>query len=173
MLPPVPLNARKKLSLNTVVSQPVVGPSTESITNGVRVTVRAAYLPDQSDPESHRFVFSYRIRIVNETNPPRRMQLRARAWTIIDADGDRKQVHGEGVVGQQPVLDHGQSFEYSSFCPLETSWGTMEGMYTFETAEGEKLEVATGRFYLIGPSPAPGTDASSKAAGRKSTRRNG
>jgi ApaG protein len=120
-----------------------------AITEGVRVAVAPAYLPDQSDPEEDRFLFGYRIRITNECG--RRVQLMSRQWTIIDGDGERAEVGGEGVVGQQPVLDPGQSHVYSSFCPLGTPWGTMEGWYTFRDAMGEEFRVRIGRFFLVMP----------------------
>ncbi|MFN7021196.1 MAG: Co2+/Mg2+ efflux protein ApaG [Phycisphaerales bacterium] len=108
----------------------------EATTAGVRVKVTPTYLADRSDPEgvredfgSARFVFGYRIRITNESD--RTVQLLSRHWIIVDADGHRSDVNGEGVVGQQPVLAPGQSFEYSSICPLPTPWGTMEGTYRF------------------------------------------
>ena len=130
--------------------QPAVpGKGSECVTHGVRVSVSPCYLPDQSDPARSRYVFSYRIRITNETGGE--VRLLSRHWRIIDADGELKDVRGEGVVGQQPHIPAGKSFEYSSFCPLETRWGTMEGTYTLETSDEQLVEVAVARFYLIGP----------------------
>jgi ApaG protein len=134
--------------LNSVESHPVQGKGSETVTHGVRVRVWPSFLPDQSDPAQHRFIFSYRIRITNESGG--RVRLLSRHWRIIDADGDVKEVRGDGVVGQQPILADGHTFEYSSFCPLETEWGTMEGTYTFETAEAQLVEVAVARFILVG-----------------------
>ena len=134
------------------------------MTNGVRVVVTPSYLADRSDPEglkqgaersaSGRFVFGYRIRISNESD--RTVQLLARHWIIVDADGERSEVKGDGVVGQQPMLAPGQSFEYSSFCPLSTPWGTMEGSYQFRNASttgqpGDSFVASIGRFFLVSP----------------------
>lgn len=122
----------------------------ETVTAGVRVRVRPAYSPDRSDPGGEMgpatWVFTYRIRISNEGGGT--VRLRSRFWRIIDAQGREHVVEGEGVVGQQPTLKPGQSFEYSSFCPLQTPWGTMEGHYVFDGPEGD-LTVAVGRFYLV------------------------
>lgn len=136
----------------------------DSVTSGIRVVVFPTYLPDHSEPAppgkggapvrrsaGGRYVFSYRIQITNQT--PRPVQLLSRHWIIVDGDGERGEVQGEGVVGQQPVIAPGQMFEYSSFCPLRTPWGTMEGEYTFTSAggadTGEKFAVAVARFYLV------------------------
>ncbi len=119
----------------------------EAVTLGVRVQVWPSYLPDQSDPQRARFVFAYRVRITNETEDT--LRLISRKWRIIDADGDEKAVEGEGVVGQQPALAPAQSFDYSSFCPLETGWGTMEGQYTFQRADGTNFDAHIARFYLV------------------------
>lgn len=149
----------------------------EATTAGVRVKVTPTYLADRSDPEgvradfgSARFVFGYRIRITNESD--RTVQLLSRHWIIVDADGHRSDVNGEGVVGQQPVLAPGHSFEYSSICPLPTPWGTMEGAYRFRevpprqtslpadhstdlasAAERKPAEfpVSIARFFLVSP----------------------
>ncbi|MDX2115234.1 MAG: Co2+/Mg2+ efflux protein ApaG [Planctomycetota bacterium] len=117
------------------------------VSNGFRVEVRPEYLAEQSRPAQRKWVFAYRIRILNQSH--RRARLRARHWIIVDADGERHDVVGEGVVGLQPTLNPGQQFEYSSYCPLETPWGTMEGSYTFEGDDGETFEVTVGRFFLV------------------------
>lgn len=121
----------------------------ELATRGIRVRVTPSFVREQSDPEQSRFVFAYRVRIHNES--PRQVQLLSREWRIVDADGECNIVRGEGVVGQQPVIPPGQWFEYSSFCPLITSWGTMEGRYTFRAEDGEEFEVPIARFYLVAP----------------------
>lgn len=126
---------------------------------GVRVDVNPRYLASHSvtEPapgESPRFVFSYRIRITNVGEAT--VQLLSRHWIIVDADGERHEVEGEGVVGQQPRLDPGVMFEYESFCPLPTPWGTMEGEFRMEVQsgpdKGRLIEVRIGRFYLAAPS---------------------
>ena len=123
----------------------------EAVTRSVRVTVSPWYIPDRSDPASGRYIFGYRVRIANEGEAP--VQLVARKWIIVDADGDRHDVEGEGVVGLQPVLGPGEAHEYESFCPLETPWGTMEGSYTMRNADGEEFRAEVARFFLAGPSP--------------------
>ncbi len=120
----------------------------ETRSHGIRVTVTPAFEPGESLADAERFVFSYRIRIANESD--RRVQLLRRRWVIIDSDGDRSVVEGEGVVGQQPVIEPGHVFEYSSWCPLATSWGTMEGSFEMHAEPSETIRVAIGRFYLVG-----------------------
>lgn len=119
------------------------------ITRGLRVEVQPRYIPDESDPGAGRFTFGYRVRISNESGPV--ATLHSRHWVIVDADGERHEVRGEGVVGRNPTLSPGQSFEYASFCPLPTPWGTMEGTYLFVTEAGERFEVTVARFYLVRP----------------------
>ncbi len=119
----------------------------ESLSHGVRVTVQPQYEAFQSLPDGGNRVFSYRIRIANESD--RRVQLLRRRWLIIDADGDREVVEGDGVVGEQPVLEPGQSYQYGSWCRLTTEWGTMEGSYEMHAEPGESIRVAIGRFYLV------------------------
>lgn len=124
----------------------------EAVTRGVRVRVRPQFLPERSDPAARSFVFGYRIRITNEG--PHRCKLLARHWVIVDAVGRREEVRGEGVVGYQPDLKPGEFFEYSSFCPLATNWGTMEGEYTMVLPDGETFAASIARFYLAAPADA-------------------
>jgi ApaG protein len=128
-----------------------------TLTEGIRVAVAPAYLPDQSIPESGRYVFGYRVRISNESE--RTVRLLTRRWIIVDADGDRKEVEGDGVVGQQPELAPGESFVYSSYCPLETPWGTMEGSYRFVDQDDRTLDVRIGRFILASRVDQPTADS--------------
>lgn len=122
----------------------------ECVTGGFRVNVFPSYLVDHSDPSNRQWVFGYRVRITNES--PETAQLLSRRWLIVDAHGRENEVRGEGVVGQQPVLRPGKSFEYSSICPMTTRWGTMEGQYALQVGEDERLvEIAVARFYLVGP----------------------
>jgi ApaG protein len=122
-------------------------------TQGFRVQVRPAYLPEQSGEgeawKGRRYVFSYTIRVTNQSN--RGAKLLSRQWIIVDADGERHEVRGEGVVGRQPDIAPGQEFEYSSYCPLQTPWGTMEGSYSMRGDGGEEFQIAIGRFYLVAP----------------------
>ncbi len=115
-------------------------------TDGIRVGAAAFYIPEQSDPDGHQYIFGYNIVIANTGDKP--AQLISRHWAIIDAHGRRDDVRGPGVVGQTPRLEPGQAFKYQSFCPLRTKWGTMEGEYLFQRDDGSQFEVKIGRFYL-------------------------
>jgi ApaG protein len=117
-----------------------------TVTNGIRVEATAFYLPEESTPDERRFLFGYRIVILNEGQAT--ATLRSRHWKIINGTGKFDEVRGEGVVGRQPRLAPGGSFKYTSYCPLNTEWGTMEGEYEFETDEGDRFAVKIGRFYL-------------------------
>jgi ApaG protein len=121
-------------------------PNSDNVTQDIRIQAAAQFLPSESDPDEDRYLFVYRIRIVNEGS--RRVKLLSRHWIILDAHKQRDEVVGEGVVGKQPDLGPGESFEYTSYCPLRTKWGTMEGTYTFED-EGTTFEVNVGRFFLV------------------------
>jgi ApaG protein len=118
-------------------------------TRGIRIDVSPSFVPDHSDSVARRYVFAYRIKITNSGDVPARLV--SRRWQIVDSHGTPEIVEGEGVVGLQPRLEAGQSHEYSSFCPLRTPWGTMQGEYTFVTDEGERFEAEVGRFYLVSP----------------------
>lgn len=115
----------------------------------IRVQVATAYLDEQSSPSEQRYVFSYTITIHNEGR--RAAQLLTRHWIITDANGQVKEVRGEGVVGEQPRLEPGQGFRYSSGAVLETPVGTMEGSYRMVDAEGEHFEAAIPPFRLAIP----------------------
>lgn len=128
-------------------SSPAKPHGSDTVTDSIRVRVTPSYLAAQSDPSQGKFLFAYDIHIRNEGHE--RARLRSRRWLIVDSDGERHEVRGPGVVGQFPDLGPGESFEYSSYCPLATSWGTMEGTYEFERENGTLFEVAVGRFYLV------------------------
>jgi ApaG protein len=115
-------------------------------TQGIRVRVGAQSLPNQSTPDQGHFVFAYRVRIQNLGE--RAAQLMARTWVILDGDNDRRLVKGPGVVGEQPMLQPGEGFEYVSGSGLQTEWGTMEGQFHFEREDGEKFDAEIGRFFL-------------------------
>jgi ApaG protein len=119
----------------------------ETVTEDVRIRVVPSYLAAQSDPRQGKYLFAYHITLTNEGD--RRAKLRNRYWLILDAEGQRHEVKGPGVVGQFPELAKGERFEYSSFCPLETPWGTMEGSYEMERDDGAIFHAAVGRFYLV------------------------
>jgi ApaG protein len=121
----------------------------DTTTRGIRVQVTATYMPERSSPADRQYLFTYRIRITN--GGTERAQLISREWIITDADGREHRVAGPGVVGEQPVLDPGASFEYSSFCPLETPVGSMHGRYHMVTADGEPFEALIAPFTLAVP----------------------
>lgn len=121
----------------------------DTTTNGIRVQVEARYLAEQSSPRDNQYLFAYRIRISNEGTET--AQLISRHWIITDADGHVEQVQGPGVVGEQPVLGPGSSFEYTSFCPLRTSVGTMHGTYQIVKANGDGFDAVIAPFTLATP----------------------
>lgn len=123
----------------------------ESITDGIRVSVTPSFMAESSDPANGRFHFAYHVAIVNEGDAP--VTLRKRRWRIVDADGGAHDVVGEGVIGQQPTLKPGGRFEYQSYAPLVTSWGTMEGAFTFERQDHSSFDAAVGRFFLVAQDP--------------------
>jgi len=124
----------------------------ECVTEGIRVCAEPVYLPDHSDPDAEnpkarRFAFGYTIRIENQGSEPARLM--RRRWTIVDAHGGAQEVEGDGVIGEQPHLEPGESFEYQSWAPLQTSWGTMEGVYEMSRDDGRSFLVKVARFYLV------------------------
>lgn len=121
-------------------------PNSEKITEGIRISVSPEYVPSNSNPDRNEFLFKYKIRITNESDET--VTLLRRYWLIINSDGDEEIVEGEGVVGYTPFILPGQYFEYESFCPLNTSWGTMEGHYVMRKENGEEFNAMIDRFYL-------------------------
>jgi ApaG protein len=117
-----------------------------AVTNGVRVEVESTYHPDRSAPAQQRWFFSYAIRITNLGDQT--VQLISRHWIITDGTGHVEEVMGEGVVGQQPVLKPGESFLYTSFCPLPTARGSMRGTYQMVLSNGEQIDVEIAPFAL-------------------------
>lgn len=119
-------------------------------TRAIKVSVRSFYLTDQSDPDEGRYVWAYRVRI--ENTGPVAVQVMRRTWRITDGLGRVQTVSGDGVIGQQPTLDPGESFEYTSGTPLETPSGIMSGLYhLIATASGEAFDVAIPAFSLDSP----------------------
>ena len=118
-------------------------------TKRIRVAVRPAYLDDQSSPEDDRYVWSYTVTIENRGAEP--VQLLSRYWNIVDGAGRVQEVRGAGVVGAQPVIAPGESFQYTSGCPLETASGTMSGRYQMMSASGESFEAEIPAFLLESP----------------------
>lgn len=118
-------------------------------TQGIRVTVTSQYLPDRSTPTNHEYVFSYTVRIHNEGTET--AQLKSRHWIITDGEGNVQEVKGDGVVGAQPTLKPGQSFEYTSGCALRTPRGTMHGTYQMVREDGERFDAVIAPFALALP----------------------
>jgi ApaG protein len=115
----------------------------------IRIEVATDYLPDQSDPAAERFVFSYTITIINAGNIP--AQLISRHWIITDADNRVQEVRGLGVVGNQPLLQPGERFEYTSGCALNTPVGTMKGSYQMVAEDGTQFDAPIEEFILSMP----------------------
>jgi ApaG protein len=118
-------------------------------THGIRVEVEPFYLEDQSSPEEGHYVWAYHIRIENQGRET--VQLLTRYWRITDSQGRIQEVRGAGVVGEQPVLSPGESFEYTSGTPLPTPSGIMVGRYQMTTEDGEHFEVDVPAFSLDSP----------------------
>jgi ApaG protein len=121
----------------------------DTTTRGVRVEVRTAYVPERSAPQESRYFFAYRIRISNVGEET--VQLLSRHWVISDGEGNMEHVRGPGVVGEQPVLEPGEAFEYTSFCPLPTPIGSMHGTYQMVTAGGSAFDAEIAPFPLAVP----------------------
>ncbi len=123
--------------------------TSEAVTHGIRVKAASSYLEARSDPDHALWFFAYRIRIANEGGET--VQLISRHWKIMDAEGRVEEVRGRGVVGEQPVLAPGESFEYTSGCPLSTPFGSMQGAYQMATESGERFNAEIAAFNLSQP----------------------
>jgi ApaG protein len=119
------------------------------VTGAVTVRVSVSYLPDQSEPRRGRWFWAYHIRIENGGDTS--VQLLARHWVITDGRGARHTVEGEGVVGEQPVIAPGASYDYVSGCPLATPTGAMQGSYKMIGEDGGLVDVVIPRFALVAP----------------------
>jgi ApaG protein len=120
-----------------------------AVTHGIRVVVKSEYLPQHSQPRANRYVFAYTIRISNESSDT--VQLKNRHWHIMHGDGKREEVKGPGVVGEQPTLRSGQSFQYTSGCVLTTPHGTMHGSYEMVREDGSSFMAEIAPFSLAMP----------------------
>ena len=118
-------------------------------TAAIKVIVEPFYLEEQSEPEANHFVWAYHVRI--ENNGKKTVRLMTRHWRITDSLGNTKEVQGDGVVGEQPVLTPGESFEYTSGTPLGTPSGIMVGTYQMETESGDRFDVDIPAFSLDSP----------------------
>jgi len=118
-------------------------------TRGVTVRVSVSFLPEQSDPSKARWFWAYHIRLENDG--PMAVQLMTRRWSISDGRGARHEIEGEGVVGEQPVLAPGGTYDYVSGCPLTTPTGSMQGSYGMVGEDGSSFDVAIPKFALMAP----------------------
>lgn len=123
--------------------------NSEALTRGVRVTVRSEYSPEKSEPSRNQWFFLYTVAISNEGTET--VQLLTRHWLITNGTGHIDEVRGPGVVGKQPTLKPGESFEYTSGCPLPTPFGVMEGTYLMVTEAGERFDAKIAPFTLSEP----------------------
>ena len=123
--------------------------SSEAVTRGIRVRVESEYAPDRSDPAKNQWFFLYTVTIANEG--PETVQLVTRHWIVTDGTGQVEEFRGPGVVGKQPTLRPGESFEYTSGCPLKTPFGLMEGTYQMVTESGERFDAKIAPFTLSEP----------------------
>jgi ApaG protein len=121
----------------------------EALTRGVRVVVQSEYAPERSEPAKSQWFFLYTVSISNEG--PDTVQLLTRHWLITDGTGHVEEVRGPGVVGKQPTLKPGESFEYTSGCPLATPFGVMEGTYQMVTQSGDRFDAKIAPFTLSEP----------------------
>ena len=120
--------------------------SSEVTTRNIRVRVQAQYDPSRSNPQLNQWFFLYTVTIANQGHET--AQLISRHWIITDGIGKVEEVRGLGVVGEQPVLEPGQSFEYTSGCPLTTPFGTMHGTYQMVNQAAEKFDIEIAPFTL-------------------------
>ena len=118
-------------------------------TNSINITVKPYYLDEQSEPDSQHYVWAYQVTINNLSQET--VQLKNRYWKIIDSNGSKQEVKGEGVVGEQPILNPGEKFEYTSGTPLSTPSGFMEGYYEMETKNGNTFDASIPLFSLDSP----------------------
>ena len=118
-------------------------------TKSINITVNPCYLEEQSEPEEHHYVWTYQVTINNLGQET--VQLKNRYWKITDSNGTKLEIKGEGVVGEQPVLEPGEKYEYTSGTPLSTPSGFMEGYYEMETKNGKKFDATIPLFSLDSP----------------------
>ncbi len=120
-----------------------------AITRDIRVRVAVSYLAEQSNPQLNRWFWSYHIRIENGSQLS--VQLLSRSWAIVDGRGSTHEVHGEGVVGETPLIAPGGSFDYVSGCPLDTPSGSMSGSYRMVDEDGSLFDINIPKFALVAP----------------------
>jgi ApaG protein len=121
----------------------------DTTTRGIRIEVESEYVEERSDPRANYFFFAYHVTISNVGDEV--AELVSREWIITDSNGNVERVQGPGVVGEFPRLEPGDAFEYTSFCPLTTSFGSMEGHYVMKAESGETFEAEIAAFTLAVP----------------------
>ena len=117
--------------------------------NSIEITVKPNYVPERSNPVRSYYLFSYHITILNRGG--NQVELLSRYWHITDGQGNTEDIHGPGVVGEQPKLSPGEYFEYTSFCPLPTPMGFMEGSFRMIDGSGNEFEAIIKPFRLVAP----------------------
>lgn len=120
--------------------------NSEALTRGIRINVECEYVPEQSDPQNQFYFFAYHIHISNEGAET--VQLLNRHWIITDGDGNVEEVKGPGVIGEQPILEPGDTHRYTSCCPLKTPMGSMKGSYDMILENGEHFDAEVAEFPL-------------------------
>jgi ApaG protein len=123
-----------------------LAPMSDAVTGGIRVEVLSRHSPENSRPNQDEWVFQYTVRITNQG--PETVQLLTRHWIITDAFEHTEEVRGPGVIGEQPVLAPGESFKYSSWCPLKTPTGRMHGTYQMVRTDGTQFDIDIAPFAL-------------------------
>ena len=117
-----------------------------ALTEGILITVRSEYIPERSSVSSRQFAFAYTVRIANQGSEP--AQLRSRHWIITDGNGNVQEVRGEGVIGEQPLIQPGRHFEYTSWCVIATASGSMRGTYQMVRPDGAAFDAQIAPFRL-------------------------
>lgn len=120
------------------------------VTQDIKIEISPSFMSEQSDPQRSFYFFSYKVKVTNEGSE--KVQLLRRHWIIVDGEGKTEEVEGAGVVGLQPKIEAGHTFEYSSFCPLQTPTGSMRGRYLFSNSSGQEFWVTVPEFILSEPS---------------------
>jgi ApaG protein len=123
--------------------------TSEATTRGIRVRTASSYVPERSQPDLEQWFFRYTVEITNDGQQT--AQLLRRHWIITDANGQTGEVEGEGVIGKQPLLGPGDTFSYTSACPMQTPFGTMHGTYRMVTDSGEHFDIEIAPFLLGRP----------------------
>ena len=117
--------------------------------NNIKIDIKTEYVPELSNNEDSMFYFSYKVKIENMGS--KKVQLLSRHWDIKDGLGRKKSVNGEGVIGKKPIINPGEYYEYKSYCPLKTEFGSMDGFYTMKDENGNLFKTIIPNFGLISP----------------------